>query len=564
MKMARVGVLLDRAFADKRWSHGMNVFEGYVTEVLAHAGIPFRETASTAEIGRDRFDVVIVALAEETEENASRLLSFAEQGGVVIGYAGLNKLAGKLGCVERPSVAPGYAFLPDADVPLRFLHARPWLVEEEKTGSASGTGYLRKDSPNGAKSGAALLRFPVGEGFVDRWAVDIPGTIVGLQQGTAPVWEDGVPARDGSGEVAEGILKADDRCEMDWELDRLKTETGAPYFAHPYADYWREALLSHLLGRVVGMGLTLPFLGPWPEGVPHVAMISHDSDINQDVHAEAALDVLQECGIQSTWCMIEPGYSPSIYERVKEAGHELAFHYNALDQQDGRWGADEFARQFDWLKKATGLQKVTSNKNHYTRFEGWGELFRFCETHGIEAEQTRGPSKKGNIGFLFGTAQPYFPIAWSDERNRYYDVLVVGFLTQDLDHRHLADSSVAEPFLDGVMRVEGVAHFLFHQVHIKEQPMVTDAVRKVVREARKRGFVFWTCKQINDWVRARRRVAIRDVDASGLVIVDNAAGLENVVVWVPVDAEEAANGPTELKFGIPCRKQIVTKQTVSA
>src|SRR5690606_27671477 len=124
----------------------------------------------------------------------------------------------------------------------------------------------------------------------------------------------------------------------------------------------------------------------------------HDSDINKDDHAYTTLELLQEVGLQTTWCMLEPGYSKPIYEQVKAAGHELAFHYNGLEAQKGIWSEEEFARQLQWLKDAADIQEVTSNKNHYTRFEGWDELFAWCEKYGIAADQTRGPSKKGNVG----------------------------------------------------------------------------------------------------------------------------------------------------------------------
>lgn len=562
MKMARVGVLLDRKAAERRWAYGLNVFEQYIGEILSHAGIPFGWLDDTTLISEHSFDIIIAALASENEETASRLWNFAEQGGTLIAYAGLNSLASKLGYVLAGNSGAGYAKFgpeyPKAEY-VRYLNARPWKDAKGQYKN-NADGILVGDNPQGIVIGDARQRFTIGKGALHRWSVDIPGSIVGFQQGSEPVLEDGIPATDGTGPVNEGILKADDKVEMDWNWDRLTTEIGSPYFAHPYADYWRELLIGHLLRSALEKGLTLPFIGVWPEGIRHVAMISHDSDINQDEHALATLDMLEECGIHSTWCMIEPGYSPQIYERVKLAGHELALHYNALEEQDGKWGKEEFTRQLDWLKDAASLQEVTSNKNHYTRFEGWGELFAYCESNGIQSDQTRGPSKKGNVGFLFGTCHPYFPIAWANERNRMYDVMEIGFLTQDLDLSPTwSDSSVIVPFLDQVMQVGGVAHFLFHQIHIHNSESVRNAFRKVVNEARDRGYMFWTGKQINDWHRARRKMKIVSVDERGHISVACEPPIEGAVAWVPLSEESAAAaGETvETRFGVPCKKQVI-------
>ena len=559
--MARVGVLVDQAAAERYRKYGVNVFETYVEEVLGHAGIPFQRLNGLDEAAVYDPDVLVVALAAENRETADAIWGYADKGGSVIACAaGLNGLAARLGCRELPEVPAGYAqfgLWGKNDVPLRCLKSIPWEPGSgaERYG-VERIGMLRAGTPWGDEAGPAILRFRIGKGRLERWAVNVPRTIVAFQQGPGPVFRDGAPAGDGSGEVNDGILKADDRIAMDWELDRARTETGAPYFAYPYADLWRERLIGSLLAQALSLGLTLPFIGYWPDGVEAVAMISHDSDLNIDESAATTLNTLAECGVRSTWCMIEPGYSRHIYEKVKQAGHELAFHYNALDQQGGRWGEAEFDRQFAWLKQAAELDSVKSNKNHYTRFEGWGELFEWCEKQGIEADQTRGPSKRGNIGFLFGTCHPYFPIAWFDRGNRMYDVLEIGFLTQDLALPHLADTSVIAPFLDGVKRVEGVAHFLFHQVHLHERPSVNRAIRTVVDEARKRGFVFWTSAEINDWERARRRIRIEGIEADGSVRIRGELPEAPVAVWIPAPHPDAGVR-AERKFGVPCRKAVL-------
>lgn len=563
MKVAKIAVMMDQKHARRFWSYGLNIFEAYIAEILAHEGIPYEWIADAEELGDARYDVVIVASVEETEHTASLIWKFAEAGGIVISYAGLNHLKKKLGCTERKLDGEGYASVPDPAFPeagdLRYLQARPWLPATEEASRAVQTGELHKDRPGGERLGAALLQFGVGRGCIDRWAVNIPYTVVGFQQGTSPAFGDGIPAPDRTADIDDGVIKAEDQCEMDWELDRAVTETGCSYFARPYADLWRRLAVGHLLRRVTDAGFTLPVVGYWPEGIRAVALISHDSDGNRDNDAEKMIEVLQECRVQSTWCVMEPGYGERIYKLVKDNGHELALHYNAFEPDNGLWGETEFRRQLDWIKRAADVTEVTSNKNHYTRFEGWGELFEWCEKTGVACDQTRGPSKQGNVGFLFGTCHPYFPIAWGTQQNRLYDVLEIGFLTQDIELAGLADFSIVQPFLDQVLSVEGVAHFLFHQQYT-DDPSVVRALRNVVALAKKQAFVFWTSGRINDWERARRTIKVDRIDETGKALLKGDEKAKGAVVWIPLANHDSTDSvddqPTEMRFGVRCRKLV--------
>lgn len=564
MKMARVAILTDRKAAERRWRYGADVFEAYLEEIAASAGIPFERLESVRELKAERCDIAVVAISEEDDETLGILMDFAKQGGTIVSCAGLNRMAGRLGCRELAAAGAGYAQLPATlggrPVPYRYLLAKPWVPLPATAGAGAavrGIGTLSAGEGGGTRPEVPLLlEIAVGRGRIVRWNVHIPYTVVAFQQGSGPVVEDGVPAPDGTGALDEGILKADDRCEMDWDRDRLRTDTGYPYYAYPYADWWREAFVGGLLREAQVKGLALPFVDYWPEGVEQVAMISHDSDMNIDESAAATLDVLKECGIRSTWCMLEPGYSAGIYERVRQEGHELAYHYNALEMDGGRWDRGEFERQLAFIRERTG-EPIVTNKNHYTRYEGWGELFRWCEQYGIRSDQTRGPSKKGNVGFLFGTCRPYYPIARYDEQNRLYRVLEVGFLTQDLNHPSLPDTSVIAPFLDAVADVRGVAHFLFHQTHIWREPGVADALRAVVREAKARGYQFWTNERIWRWEEARRQVRIVR-DGNGAARVEQAP--PDAVIWTPAQDGQAGSA---VRFGVKCVRYAVKNEVGS-
>lgn len=563
MKLARLGLLLEQAASERRWSYGLNAFEHYLTEILSHAGFTYQVIDAVEGMTNKQFDVVIAGLHTEDEKTVQALCMFAERGGTVISYAGLNSAAKKLGYRRESELGAGYAEQLDptapTEAPLRYLRAVPWTKQAtDELAEVVETGRLHKDHPAGPQAGAVLHSFKVGFGRIERWAVDIPGTVVRMQQGSAPVLEDGVPAPDGTSPVDDGLLKADDKIELDYEHDRVTSETGAVYFAHPYADLWREALVSHLLRCVLDAGLTFPFVDVYPDGVEHVAMISHDSDWSSDEAGAYVLDELKALGIHSTWCLVEPGYGVHIHERIKEEGHEVALHYNALAKDGGVWSFDAFVSQSRWANEVAGDRPVTSNKNHYTRFEGWGELFAWCEACGIASDQTRGPSKKGNVGFLFGTCHPYQPMAWAHERNRLYDVFEIGFLTQDIPS--WTDESVIEPFLEQVARVNGVAHFLFHQVRIHSESGVVEALRKVVRQAKERGYTFWTGEQIHAWERARRQIRLYGIYPDGKPATAYPAGARGARVCVPVDQGQPATEQESfvMRYGVPCKTYLLT------
>lgn len=553
LKYASIGVWSDKSEITRRHAAGRNVFESYGLEILRAYGIPYREIVHIDELSS--FDIVICLVdGDESSEALDRLWAYAEAGGTLVAYGGMEAFRRKLGleligdCPANLYASPpawmNLELEPDT-IGIRALAAEPWTG-----GSAEGEGLLISQ-PTGQPFAPLIQTLSIGRGRLIRWAVNVPDTIVRLQQGGGPVVEDGVPAPDGSANLDEGILKADDGMTLDWTLDRKTTETGMPYFHCAYADVWKEMMAAHLVYTGLDLGVAVPMIDFWPAGVEQVAMISHDSDDNLDEHAVTTLAVLEECGVRTTWCMLEPGYSREIYRDVHASGHELAFHYNALPQDNGWWGKDEFERQLAFIRQETGVP-IISNKNHYTRFEGWGELFRWCETYGIIADQTRGPSKRGNVGSLFGTCHPYFPIAWLDEGNRLYDVLEIGFLTQDIDYPGLADSTIIRPLLEESRRRRGVAHFLFHQRHIHRLPDVREALREVVRQAKSMDFVFWTGRQVNDWTRLRREIVLEPSgDRLGVRTPAGGNGVEAVVlVPVAVVGDEAGANSTLERYGI--------------
>src|SRR5439155_25920768 len=160
----------------------------------------------------------------------------------------------------------------------------------------------------------------------------------------------------------------------------------------------------------------------------------------------------------------------------------------------------EFDRQFDALKKLFNGEQPVTNKNHYLRWEGDCELWDWCVKHGIQLDQSKGPSKTGEAGFNFGTCHPYFPVTFD---SRMIDVLELPTLTQDLVV--FAPRALLDGLIDGVKRVHGVLHLLFHPAH-QHRPEVREALKSAIERAKREGMEWWTGRQINQWERARRGV----------------------------------------------------------
>jgi hypothetical protein len=280
---------------------------------------------------------------------------------------------------------------------------------------------------------------------------------------------------------------------------------GAAAFLEPISDELRELILRSVFHGAREQRIGLPLLWYWPRGLPAIGHISHDTDGNDPAKAAALLEVMNRCGAKSTWCTLYPGgYPREFYRALRDQGFEIALHYDALGGgAQTSWSKENFLFQHRWLLKEAGLQHICSNKNHYTRWEGRLDFWRWCEEAGIRSDQTRGPSKRGTIGFALGGSQPYFPIDDEADAPRLLNVLEVNLLTQDL--AGACPPEYGRPLVDSVLRRHGVAHFLFHPAHVLKPPVV-DALCGLVEYGRAQGLEWWTNEQIYQWEILRRGV----------------------------------------------------------
>jgi len=483
----------------------------YVEEVLSHAGL-FSSPIAREELAGVSEDYGIILLTGELRLNETEreaLANFVTGGGALIAIGATSGLEQLFGVEPQQGLGEGYIQIRRKKHPITMgLESSLHTFGGMGVRATDGIPLARmRDSLYRPTHHDAIVERRVGKGLTLFIAPDLFASIVRIQQGIY-IDQDGICASDGSAPINDGILKCEDGMTLNFELDRTLVDGKNRVFYHPIADELRELVIKSVLYAAQRRRLPLAMLWYYPRNLPALGHISHDTDGNKSDLAWSLLKVVGDIGIKTTWCIIEPGYLAELYKAIKADGHEIALHYDALNGRPRTsWGEHQLHGQNDWLTRAANVQLV-SNKNHYTRWEGRLDFFRWCAAVGLQCDQSKGPSKRGTIGYPFGGSHPWFPL---DSDGSFINCLELNLQTQDLVN--FCPDYFGRYWVEQAASHHGIAHLLFHPAHI-EEPGVADALRMVVGYGREHELEWWTCERINDWERARRGVRLQSCQRS--------------------------------------------------
>jgi len=494
----------------------------YIHELLGHAGLCYES------VDFDRLEgcllnlqlLVTVGEGIFADSLKDRIHTWVYAGGMWLSIGGVCGVPELFGAEVQPpdyqagkygssTLGEGYLdpreivhpILRQIEIPLHFFNGLPVRCK----GGTRLAGVLdahQRETPERA----GVIENRHGQGTCILIAPDITGSIVRIQQGVG-ITRDGLSAPDGSSPIADNVLKSDDGMTLDWIFDRQEIEEidGYRAFLQPVADLWKELVLRSIFYLSEQGSVPLVLLWLYPRNLPAVAHMSHDSDNNVVELAGKLLQALQEAQIHSTWCIIPPGYPSEVIDAIEAAGHDLGMHYDAFTRSDQEgvrsyWGQPFFTEQHRLLTNLFGGERIIANKNHYLRWEGDTEFFEWCRQAGVELDQSKGPSKGGGTGFLFGTCHPYFPV---DPQGRILDVLELTTHAQDLVIT--APPILSYKMMSAALKRNGILHLLFHPNHIEKEG-VKESLLNAVREAKEAGIEWWTARAINRWERSRRKI----------------------------------------------------------
>jgi hypothetical protein len=363
----------------------------------------------------------------------------------------------------------------------------------------------------------AITENHVGKGVCAYIGLDLVKTIRHIQEGRY-IETDGIPPADGMSPIDDGILKCEDGCVLDWNKDRrlISPIYQVPAFLIPITDLWRQILRRTIEYCADCCNIAIQRIDYWPDGVEFIGLISHDTDGNDEVKAVEMLERVNRFGIQTTWCLISPGFSSELCQRILNSGHELAFHFDAQSfSLPDIFSFETLQMQLEETAEHTGITSFYSNKNHYTRWERKTDFFEWCEKVGLKIDQSKGPSKCGTQGFPFGTAHPWRAMNSEGEFINCYEV---GFVSQDLGFQGPIDTG--EELLEACRSVQGVCHLIFHPAHVRDRK-VESAFGNFIESAKKKGARFMRSDEIGKWVDLRKKNIenLEWTDNSGLILL---------------------------------------------
>ncbi|TMV42584.1 hypothetical protein FE783_37150 [Paenibacillus mesophilus] len=562
-----IHVIWNEKQAQAVWRQGRDVYTPYLFEILKQAGIAYDAWTPEAWLGSRPKGITIVAGLDDRKDWPELFRAYCESGNAVLAVGDTYGLDHMLGVQQVRKVKEGWidwkgSALADG-LQSSFHFFGSMLLKPTDGVETHGTITLQTGAET-AHPAVTVKAYP--HGAAAMLAVDLPRTFCLMQQGV-PVVKDGTPSSDGTGAINDDIFKTDDSSVLDWNRDRNSIDGGVPFYLHPIVDEFRIMLLRllHRLGESVSR--TFAQVWFWPEGLEAIGHISHDTDGNVSEAAEMLLDRLKEAGIKSSWCIIMPGYPEPIYRRIVDEGHEIALHYNALEAEGNRWDEQLFNEQLGLLKSQMNAMNVSvpikMNKNHYLRWEGDVQFFKWCERAGIVVEQSKGGTKQGNKGFLAGTCHPYLPVSDASERNRLMNVYSNPTLAWDPPIPLRCTAPEARALVDRSKDVYGVAHFLYHPATFKMNENVGPGFVDLIRYGEEQGLAWWTAQDMYEWLQLRRNVEARV--ENGHLVISAQRECKGLTVLLSADAAAPEGGastavrrvqPVE-RMGIPLQQWIL-------
>lgn len=513
------------------WVAEGDAYAPYYREALAHFGL-WHETPEAGQ-GPDLTQCDVLALAGEGKLDPAwtrSIREWVEGGGRLIvsgGTWGLDDLLGiEVVTGRKPSTGtlrctPGAeAFWPPESQDARYFGGQYATTTQAQSLATTDSGH------------AAMTQRSAGAGAAFWFGPHIGQTMALMQMGRG-VCCDGVGPNDGSAQLIDGRLRAEDGIALDFDADRCP----GGWFERAHADIVKEAWLRMLLRALESAGKRPVILWHWPKSADGASTVSVDCDTFEPEYVTLLYRAMANYGAMAAWTVSMPGYPLDTYRTMRKWEHEVALLY----VPDDGVSAERFKTQYVALNRATATTFICSARAVDGGWFGWLEFYEAAESVGCRQSISKGGRQPGTSGFAFGTCHPFYP------RRRDGTRIRVAELPYQLFEPGVASPAESiEPVLREAALRHGCAHIAVRVSSAKNETVI-GGLAAFATTARSLRLVSMTPEKIALFERARRQMRVSSWGqgpAFGLTLISDTP-IEGLTVLIggPPVALECAGKP---------------------
>lgn len=496
-----------------------DVYACYSTEVLTQLGLPFTRLEPGFWKELPQYDILILnGYGELQPSEAEGLEAWVQGGGCVIaigsvwGCAGLFGVTTSEGHPSRDILAnPGQEseVWPESFDSIRFF------------GGVYVQSAIARDLVQTLSGHAALTERRAGTGAAILFAPHVGASLARMAMGRS-VEADGIGPNDGSANLDDGTLRAEDGVALSFDLDRTTAPDGSRYFGVPHADGLRELLMRTLMRASDFLQAPIGFLWYWPLAAPGVAAVTVECEEASLENMVAYQRWFQVYGTAACWLVRQPGYPREAFRELRRWGHEIGLLFTC-DEGTG-WQAEKLKIQSVAVCRVSGSPHLRSVRPAQGRWKGYADFYQFCSQAGIRVSHCKGGRMPGTQGFAFGTSMPFMP----QKRDGHpFGCFEVPYLI--CEPGLLATNDVIDAVVERTAAVSGCVTLAASSVSINNEQAATAMVRFLAR-TQLHSLLNLTPERIDHFLRARRNMKMEivnedDIHSLSLIADGDVTGL---------------------------------------
>ena len=338
---------------------------------------------------------------------------------------------------------------------------------------------------------------------------------------------DAVGPGDGTIELDDGVLRAEDGTILDYATDRQVVEgCAAPIFATPHADVIREIWIRAIVESIEACEKPFYMLWKWPDNASAVATAGIDCDIPDVDTVMQIRRTMMNFGMKPAWMVPPPGLPADLLRLLRDWGHSIGLLYReAVDGEN-----IGLKTQHLMVSRTAGSKGVSCIRPEGGRWQGYTRFYSSAERAGARLSMSKGGVQPGSVGYLFGTCQLFRPLRFGGEP----------FQIQELPYcAHLSGTTAPlaaiHELISSASRVEGC-----FQLSLKLSEFADQDTEHRLQDAliflKQSQFKFFSPDELYWHDQARRDVRIKESasglaltckrDAPGFTVIQLGAGIE--------------------------------------